>query len=167
MNVSKSTAIKFLQGDETAFAEVYSRYHRLLYFLISTYVDTKEDCEDVYQDVFLKMWNARYTFGNQIDPAGLHSYLCTVAKTTSIDFARAKSRRRAEELIEDEQGEPRHTRLSELLPYDISDEEREVVGYRVCFGFSFKEINAITGAPIATLKKRYARALAKMKGALK
>ena len=86
---------------------------------------------------------------------------------TAINFAKAKSRKRVGELIEDECGESSHTRLSELLPYDISDVEREVVGYRVCFSLSFKDISEMTGAPMVTLKKRYARALEKMKGTLK
>ena len=54
MNVTIKTAKLFLQGEEEATVTVYKSYRSLLYFIISTYVNQKEDCDDVYQNVFMK-----------------------------------------------------------------------------------------------------------------
>lgn len=163
MNVSKSVAIRFLQGQEAAIAEVYSQYKNLLYFIISTYVNTKEDCEDVYQDVFVSILQKK----NELkDPMKLHWYLCQTAKNKAINRLK-ETQRVVEPLEEGKIGETQHTRLSELLPFNLSDEERIVIGYRLCFGLSYQEISAITGAIIPTLKARYARAIKKTKEALK
>lgn len=163
MNVSKSVAIRFLQGQETAIAEVYSKYRKLLYFIISTYVDTKEDCEDAYQDVFAAILQKK---GEIKDPLKLHWYLCQTAKNMAINRAKI-GKRTVDQLDEEAFGETQHTRLSELLPYDLSDEERAIIGYRLCLGLSYQEISEITGVVVPTLKARYSRAIKKTKEALK
>ncbi|MDY4936508.1 MAG: sigma-70 family RNA polymerase sigma factor [Candidatus Enteromonas sp.] len=164
MNVSKLTATKFVQGDEKATNEVYLKYRSLLYFIISTYVNSKEDCEDVYQDLFVSVLENR----NQIkDPSKLHSYLCISAKNKAINYAKAKNTSSNELLDENLVGEKDHTRLEDLLSFDLTHDERVVIGYRLCFGFSFKEISELTSVPVITLKTRYARAIKKTRGALK
>ena len=163
MNVSRSVAIRFLQGQEAAIAEVYSKYRNLLYFIISTYVDTKEDCEEVYQDVFAALLRKK---GELKDPSKLHWYLCQTAKNTAINRAK-QSNQQIDRLEEEQMGETQHTRLSELLPYDLSDEERAIIGYRLCLGLSYQEISEITGVVVPTLKARYSRAIKKTKEALK
>ena len=55
MNVTIKSAKLFLQGEEEAIALVYKSYRALLYFIISTYISQKEDCDDVYQNVFMKI----------------------------------------------------------------------------------------------------------------
>ena len=162
MKVSKQTAKLFLQGDEAATAEVYHSYKSLLYFIISSYLRNKADCEDVYQDTFLTILTKRDSIK---DPSALHSYLCLTAKSKAIDFA--KSRAFSEEGLEEEEeaSAPSESNIDSLLPYDLSHEEREIIGYRIVFGLTFQEASDITGAPLITLKTRYARALKKIKGA--
>ena len=72
MNVTIRTAKLFLQGEEEATAIVYKSYRALLYFIIATYVDNKEDCDDVYQNVFMKILDKR---SEVKDASSLHSSL--------------------------------------------------------------------------------------------
>ncbi len=75
MNVTIKTAKLFLQGEEEATAIVYQSYRALLYFIIATYVNQKDDCDDVYQNVFMKILEKR---SEVKDVSSLHSYLCAM-----------------------------------------------------------------------------------------
>lgn len=159
MRVSKKTAIEFIKGNEEAISIVYSEYRSLLYFIISSYVKTKEDCEDVYQNVFLNILDKK----NDIkDPDSLHSYLCLTAKNLAINYAKQASKFI---YLDDEESFESldNQRLDELLPYNLTRNEKIVVGYKLCFNLTYQEIYEITKTPIPTLKLRYSQALKKIK----
>ena len=164
MNVTIKTSKLFLQGDEEAISTVYRSYRSLLYFIITTYLDQKEDCDDVYQNVFMKILARR----NEIkDPSSLHSYLCEMAKNEAIDYAKKRSRERSSDVLEDICADNQVTQLDYFLPYDLTKEEKMIVGYRLTFGLSWKEVSELVGIPIATAKYRYAQAIDKVKRSLK
>ena len=160
MNVSYKTAKMFLEGDEMATAEVYQKYKRLLYFIISTYVDRKEDCEDVYQNVFLKLLSNR----DKVEkPSSLHQYLCTVAKNEAIEFLRKQDSSELDENIEKLAVSESNSQLDYFLPYNLTNTEKSLVGYKITFGLKWKDVSAITDMPIPTMKKKYSEALKKIK----
>lgn len=164
MNVTIKTAKLFLQGDEEAISSVYRSYRSLLYFIIATYLNQKEDCDDVYQNVFVKILDRR----NEVkDPSSLHSYLCTMAKNEAIDYAKKRSREQSSDVLEDMCTDNQTTQLDYFLPYDLTKEEKMIVGYRLTFGLSWQEIYELTGIPPGTLKYRYAQAIDKVKRSLK
>ena len=164
MNVTIKTAKLFLQGDEEAIASVYRSYRSLLYFIIATYLNQKEDCDDVYQNVFVKILAKR----NEVkDPSSLHSYLCAMAKYEAIDFAKRLSRERSSDVLEDICADNQVTQLDYFLPYDLTKEEKMIVGYRLTFGLSWQEVSELVGIPMATAKYRYVQAIDKVKRSLK
>ena len=164
MNVTIKTAKLFLQGEEEATAIVYKSYRALLYFIIATYVDTKDDCDDVYQNVFMKILAKR----NEVkDASSLHSYLCSMAKNEAIDYAKKRSHEQSSELLEDICVAKQDSQLDYFLPYDLSKEEKMIVGYRLTFSLSWKEISELLSIPVATAKYRYVQAIKKIKGAYK
>ena len=164
MNVTIKTAKLFLQGDEEAISSVYRSYRSLLYFIIATYLNQKEDCDDVYQNVFVKILDRRNEVKN---PSSLHSYLCTTAKNEAIDYAKKRSREQSSDVLEEMCADNQATQLDYFLPYDLTKEEKMIVGYRLTFGLSWQEINELTGIPLGTLKYRYAQAIDKVKRSLK
>ena len=159
MKVPKSLAKAFILGDENAISEIYFKYRGLLYFIISAYVKTKEDCEDVYQEVFLRIIVRKDEIR---DPSNLHNYLCQVAKTMAINYAKKNSKMQLIDNDEEIQAEENY-RIDDLLPYNLTKTEKAVVGYKLCFGLRYKEISEITGTPISTLKAMYSQALRKIK----
>lgn len=88
------------------------------------------------------------------DPSSLHSYLCLSAKREAIDLSRKDSLQMDVGVSEDEASSYDATSLEYLLPYRISKEEREIIGYRVSLGLSWKEITEITGIPRACTSER-------------
>ncbi len=164
MNVTIKTARLFLQGEEEATAIVYKNYRALLYFIIATYINQKEDCDDVYQNVFVKILEKR----NEVkDPSSLHSYLCSMAKNEAIDYAKKRSHEQSSDLLEDVCAENQTSQLDYFLPYDLTKEEKKIVGYRLTFSLSWKEISELMGIPVPTAKYRYIQAIKKIKGVYK
>ncbi len=162
MNVSLHTASLFLQGDEAAIAEVYQRYKALLFFIIATYVRRKEDCEDVYQNTFLKILDKRSAV---LDPANLHAYLCATAKNEAIDFAKKNSSPYRDDDAFDNTPSAQESALDYFLPFDLSKEEKTIIGYKLTFGFTYQEIGEFLAMPVPTVKLRYKTAINKIKGA--
>ncbi|MBO5529008.1 MAG: sigma-70 family RNA polymerase sigma factor [Bacilli bacterium] len=161
MNVSKRTAKLFLQGDEDATSEVYYAYRKLLFFIISNYVDGEQDREDVYQEVFAKVFEHRCDCAKA---EGLHYYLCQVAKTTAIDFGRKKSNKIYEPFEEETVPSSGDSNLDSYLDqFSLDPDERAIAGYRFGFGLSWKEIVDLTGIPMSTAKLRCKQALGKIK----
>lgn len=161
MNVSLQTATQFLKGEETAISEVYRAYRKLLYFIIATYVPSKEEAADVYQETFLKVLSKREELKN---PAALHTYLCQSAKNCAIDYLKKKQTNLDPELEETLVGEE-NASLDSLLPFDLTPEEKAIAGYHLGFELSWKEISELTGIPVSTAKLRYASAKKKIKEA--
>ena len=164
MNVTIKTAKLFLQGEEESTAIVYKHSRALLYFIIATYVSQKEDCDDVYQNVFLKILSKR---DEVKDPASLHTYLCTMAKNEAIDFAKKNSHEQSSDVLEEICANKEESQLDYFLPYDLTKEEKTIVGYRLTFGLSWKEISELLSIPVPTAKLRYVQAIKKIKGVYK
>ena len=63
--------------------------------------------------------------------------------------------------------ESQTTQLDYFLPYDLSKEEKKIIGYRLTFGLSWQEVSELVGIPVATAKYRYVQAIKKIKGVYK
>jgi RNA polymerase sigma-70 factor (family 1) len=70
-----------MEGDEKAFAEIFSRYKFKLYGYIYRLTQSQEMAEDIVQDTFLKLWKHRDRLG-AID--NLSSYIFRMAQNQSI-----------------------------------------------------------------------------------
>lgn len=75
------------QGDKVAFYNIYERYCKRLYGFIYRYIKQEEDTDEIVQEVFIKIWEAR----NKIDIyASFESFLFTIAYNTTISLLRKK-----------------------------------------------------------------------------
>jgi len=52
----------FKQGDKNAFAEIYGRYHTLLFLYAVKKLSDEEGAKDIIQEVFVSLWNTRDNF---------------------------------------------------------------------------------------------------------
>lgn len=160
MNVSYKTAKLFLEGDEAATVEVYQHYKTLLYFIIATYVKRKEDCDDVYQNVFLKLLSKR----NEIKEASsLHQYLCIMAKNEAIDYSKKLNKENLKDDLDSLVESNDSSFLDYLLPYNLTRLEKSLVGYKVVLGLRWQEMASILDMPIPTMKKKYSQAIKMIK----
>jgi RNA polymerase sigma-70 factor (ECF subfamily) len=76
-----------LQGDQNAYATLVERYQNYVFTIVLRYVKSREDAEEVAQDVFVKAFRSLADFkGN----AKFSTWLYTVTTTTCITFLRKK-----------------------------------------------------------------------------
>ena len=88
MSITRSVAMAFMAGDESATEKVYLEYKNLMFFVIASYVSSKSDIDDILSESFLKAIEKR----EQIkEPNHLKAFLVATARNQAIDFLR-KSR---------------------------------------------------------------------------
>lgn len=77
-----------LQNDDrVAFYIIYERYSKRLYGFVLRYIKQEADAEEIVQEVFLKIWEAR----NRIDVfSSFESFLFTIAYNTTIGLLRKR-----------------------------------------------------------------------------
>lgn len=71
------------EGDEKAFAEIYERYYSLLYIYAHKKLHSKQEAQDIIQEVLTSLWNRRLEFSMQ---TSLPSYLFTSVRNKALDL---------------------------------------------------------------------------------
>jgi RNA polymerase sigma-70 factor (ECF subfamily) len=78
---------RVLRGEQNAFAELVSRYQAYVFTLVMRMVKSREEAEEVAQDVFIKAYRSLADFRGE---SKFSTWLYTIANTTSITFLRKK-----------------------------------------------------------------------------
>lgn len=163
--------------DTSAYEELVRRYYGKIYGLVYGMVSSREDAEDVTQEVFVKAWNALGHFREQ---ASFYTWIYRIAINRAINFRKKRTRRKTvqfEEFDPDiKQAESykefsskgsvlRKMNLSEFQKkmnealLTLSDKHRAVVILHDVQGMPHAEIAAIVGCSEGTVRSRlfYAR----------
>ncbi len=82
--------------DTEAFGELYDRYVAKIYRFVYLKVSHREEAEDIVSDVFLKAWNYLVDAQREADTEikSFSGLIYTIARTSIIDFYRARARRK-------------------------------------------------------------------------
>ena len=78
---------RVLQGEQEAYAELVNRYQAYVFTLVTRMIKSREDAEEVAQDVFVKAYRALADFRGE---SKFSTWLYTIVNTTSITFLRKK-----------------------------------------------------------------------------
>lgn len=78
---------RVLKGEQNAYAELVSRYQSYVFTLILRMVKSREDAEEIAQDVFVKAYRSLADFRGE---SKFSTWLYTITNTTSITFLRKK-----------------------------------------------------------------------------
>lgn len=148
----KELLILIAKGDEAAFARLVKKYWKHIYSQALSYLKSTQAAEEITQDVFMRLWNARHQL-----PAveKVDSYLYIVCRNCVLNALRKRLRSpentvapdMAEELLQpDKQLEYREyyekfLRLIELLP----DKRKQVFKMSRLEGRSHEEIASSLG----------------------
>jgi RNA polymerase sigma factor (sigma-70 family) len=85
---SNSDLIRLLnEGDIVAFDAIYERYCNRLYGFVFRYLKNREDAEEIVQEVFLKIWEARQKIDSY---SSFDSFIFTVAYNSTITLLRKR-----------------------------------------------------------------------------
>ena len=78
---------KVLGGDQQAYALLVDRYQRYVFTITLRFLKTREDAEEVSQDVFIKVYRSLADFRGA---SKFSTWLYTIVNTTCITFLRKK-----------------------------------------------------------------------------
>lgn len=134
----------------------YEKYKTGIYRYILTITHDPQLAEDVLQDTFVQL----LTGGIRFDPGKEQAWLYKVARNKCFNIL--KRRRKQQEFQPEADGEEQRWAFTELIA-PLTAAEQEIVSLKIIGGFSHKEIARITGMTVAAAKKRYERALQKLR----
>jgi len=80
---------KTLSGDTQAFAQIVAEYHKFVYSVVLRMVKTREDAEEITQDVFVKVFNSLHAYKGK---SKFSTWLYTIAYRKALDKIRSNKR---------------------------------------------------------------------------
>lgn len=161
MAISKHTAIGFINGKQEAIEKVYLEYKNLMYFVIATYVNNKDDCDDILSESFLKAVEHREELK---DPDKIKTFLCSVAKNHAINFLKKNRDIPSSDVIDDIYGEEdRINPILNMIEPLLSNKETIIVYLRAIYSYSWNEIVEETGIPESSARRIYIGAIDKLR----
>lgn len=151
-----------------AFNEFYNRYFKLIYYVISQYIDDKNDIEDITQEVFLKFFNNILNIN--VDK-NVKYYLTTMAKNMSLNYLKSNNRKvvYANDLIltiidgQEQIEKHLYNDIIDDLSKCLSELEVKIIVLHIIEGMKFKNISKQLNKSINSVITIYSRALKKFK----
>jgi RNA polymerase sigma factor (sigma-70 family) len=166
------------QGDQKAYAELMSRYHDSVYFMLLKMVKNKEDADDLTIEAFgkafkrLRQYSTTYAFS---------TWLFKIATNNAIDYMRRKrnegSSYSIDQTYENEEGGESKMNIKDELPdpeehiikkqkikmlrdvvEKLKPRFKTLVEMRYFDELSYEEISVKTGLPVGTVKAQLFRA---------
>jgi RNA polymerase sigma-70 factor (ECF subfamily) len=155
-------------GDRDAVDELYGRYGRRAYSLARRILLDDLLAEDVVQEVFLSVWRNPAAFDGS--RATVSSWLMAMVHHKAVDAVRREqSQRRRRDQVEDDLllREPTAARDVEDQAWsslvaeqvraalgDLPPAQREALALAYYAGYTQREVAALTGVPLGTVKTR-------------
>jgi len=162
--------------DETAIAELYDRYRVILFGLLIRILTSREEAEDVLQEVFLQVWRRAGDFDEKRGRP--FTWLVTLARSRGIDRLRslaakervalAGAREPSEEVsdaVADAFASEQRTLVTTALA-QLPEEQKRPLTLAYFEGLTQSEIAAKLGAPLGTVKTRMRTGLMKLREVL-
>ena len=164
------------RGDEAALARLYDSYRVILFGLLVRILNSREEAEDILQDVFIQVWRRAKDFDEKRGRP--FTWLVTLARSRAIDRLRqlgARQRLAASagadqpdeasdaltDTIKVSQKEIVHRALAQL-----PDEQRHTLVLAYFEGLTQSEIASKLGAPLGTVKTRMRSGMTKLRALL-
>ena len=154
-------------GDESALAEAYERWSRLVYTVALRSLPTAADAEDVTQAVFISAWRSRENFDPQA--GAVPAWLLAITRRRVADF----HRKRKDEVPLDNATDPGHHEpdvASQVAVADEIDGLGQPAGQIIRLAFyddlTHQQIADRLDLPLGTVKSHIRRSLLKMRSRL-
>lgn len=178
----------YLQGQNEAFGELFSRYKGAIFFVVKNYFPQRERAEEVFQEVFMKLLERL----NLFDGSGsFRGWFFTMCRNHCIDRIRQQARRpeysesnwrsdedeqattplgraAADGMAADEQAYDRELAGHlESAIQKLPEEQRETFLLKERGGLTFEEIAQAMNVSINTVKSRMRYALESLRRSLR
>ena len=166
-----------LQSQEQALAQLYDRYHRLIFSLTLAIVNDRATAEEITLDVFMRVWQKAGTYRRE--QARVSTWLTHIARHHAIDVLRRRAarvdqfavhwedtRHNSESSAPDPQESVelslRRERIYAALA-QLPTEQREALYLAYFGGYSQSQIAQVLKQPLGTVKTRLRLAMQKLR----
>lgn len=165
------------QAHEQALAQLYDRYHRLIFSLALAIVNDRESAEEITLDVFLRVWQKAGTY--RPDQAKVSTWLTHIARHHAIDVLRRRAVRLDQSAVHWEDAF-RQVGSSESSPHESAElssrrariyaaleqlpaEQKQALFLAYYGGYTQKQIAELLSQPLGTIKTRLRLAMHKLR----
>jgi len=161
-----------LRGDNEMFRIIIARYQKQIFNIGLRFFKNEYDSYDFVQEVFIKAFQKLNTF-RELSP--FRFWLLKIAYNTGISNVKAFKNDGSIEgvIVPSLEKDPEKKHLEEEIREILLDAISTLPErYRICldlyffYGFSYKEINSITGYPVNTIKSNVFRAKKELRSIL-
>jgi len=173
---NKELLILIREGDMIAFYNIYERYCKRLYGFVLRYIKNEADAEEIVQEVFVKVWEAR----SKLDIySSFESFLFTIAYNSTISLFRKRvcekkyleylkllqHLEKAPDLIDEIQFNDLNSKVQTLLN-ELTPRQKEIFLLSREEGLSHEEIAKKLDISVNTVKKHMVNTLAFLRSGL-
>ena len=181
-SIDPALLASIVKGDQQAFSQLYDHSSTLLYTLALRILGTREEADELLQDVYLEVWRkvARYDIGRGTPIA----WLITLTRSRAIDRLRARSVRgqhatvpldaTVSSLTADPGPSPYETQTDQELRIAVGNAitglpaaQQQAIELAYYDGLSHNEIAARLNQPLGTVKTRIKLGMSKLREALR
>ncbi len=164
------------RGDEAALARLYDAYRVILFGLLVRILNSREEAEDILQDVFIQVWRRAKDFDETRGRP--FTWLVTLARSRAIDRLRQLgARQRLASGAAEEQTEAVSDALTDTIKgtqkeivrralAELPEEQRHTLVLAYFEGLTQTEIATKLGAPLGTVKTRMRSGMTKLRALL-
>jgi RNA polymerase sigma-70 factor (ECF subfamily) len=161
------------RGDEAALARLYDQYRVILFGLLVRILNSREEAEDVLQDVFIQVWRRAADFDEKRGRP--FTWLVTLARSRAIDRLRQLG---ARQRLATGAAENQPEEVSDALADTFRSEQKEIVKRALAQlpqeqrhaltlayydGLTQSEIASHLGTPLGTVKTRMRSGMNKLR----
>jgi RNA polymerase sigma-70 factor, ECF subfamily len=161
------------RGDEGALARLYDAYRVILFGLLVRILNSREEAEDILQEVFLQVWRRAGDFDEKRGRP--FTWLVTLTRSRAIDRLRLlAARQRLAAAAERDQPDQASDAFSDTVKSgqreivrqalaELPEEQRHTLMLAYFEGLTQSEIASKLGAPLGTVKTRMRSGMIKLR----
>ncbi len=169
--MTDQTSNEWQSGDTTAFEAFFRQYERLVFKNAYLMTGTREEAEDVLQEVFVSVWKSRHTFNPNRGKLTTWLHRITVNKClernrkkklapVSLEGLDLPGTQPSDEILVTRQ---EYDKLIEAMN-SLDAKHRVVLVLRYFNDLSYEEIAQAVGIPLGTVKSRINNGLKLLRG---
>ena len=158
---------KFIDGDQSAFDEIYHRTRKSVYYVALSVLRDDRLAEDVMQTTYLRVIKNITGYKTGTNAA---AWIVKIAKNEALNLKKSRSR---EQLTDEFDESMHHTvqphgygELTDLARRILSEDEFSVLMLVSSCGYKRREVGAMLDMPVPTVTWKYKNALNKMRNAI-
>ena len=159
---------KFINGDASAFDEIYNRTRKSVYYVALSILRDKALAEDVMQTTYMRVLKniQSYALGTNAS-----AWIIKIAKNEAINMKKVRMREQSVDEYENLAlfgvNEPdTYGELTDLAKRLLADDEFSILMLVTACGYKRKEIGKMLDMPTPTVTWKYQNALLKIRNAL-